>query len=106
MSTRGVDEGKGIYDLVLKGDTIVPGTHRGITLLNTIGKTVFCKLLNDRIDVVLEKKSRIRESQAGFRRNSGYVDHLYTLGRSIQGRSRAGLQACFFFSWMCRKRMA
>ncbi|CAN0253682.1 unnamed protein product [Ectocarpus fasciculatus] len=79
-----------VVNLFKKGDNTDPGNYRriGITLLNTVGK-VFCKL-NDRIVGVLEKERRISEGQAGFRKESGCVDHVFTVGRIIQGRKREG----------------
>ncbi|CAB1115185.1 unnamed protein product [Ectocarpus sp. CCAP 1310/34] len=68
----------------------------GITLLNTVG-VVFCKQLNDRIVGVLEKEHSISEGQTGFRKKRGCVDHVFTVGRIIQGRKRAGKPTyCFF----------
>ena len=46
---------------------------------------------------MLEKEDNISEGQAGFRPNRSCVDHIYTLGKIIQGRKDAGLKAyCFF----------
>ena len=85
-----------VVNLFKKGDKTDPGNYRGITLLNTVGK-VFCKLLNDRIVGVLEKEGRISEGQAGFRIKRSCVDHVYTVGRIIQGRKQAKLPTyCFF----------
>ncbi|CAB1117831.1 unnamed protein product [Ectocarpus sp. CCAP 1310/34] len=89
-------EGKSGVNLFNKGDKTEPGNYRGITLSNTAGK-VFCKLLNDRIVGVLEKEHSISEGQAGFRKKRGCVDHVFTVGRIIQGRKRAGKPTyCFF----------
>ena len=56
----------------------------------------------------LEKDEKISEGQAGFRPNRSCVDHVYTLGRIIQGRKDAGLTThCFFLNvqkaylWQC-----
>ncbi|CAB1099598.1 unnamed protein product [Ectocarpus sp. CCAP 1310/34] len=85
-----------VVNLFKKGDKTDPGNCRGITLLTTVGK-VFCKLLNDRIVGVLEKEHSISEGQAGFRKKRGCVDHVFTVGRIIQGRKRAGKPTyCFF----------
>ncbi|CAB1103801.1 unnamed protein product [Ectocarpus sp. CCAP 1310/34] len=70
--------------------------YRGITLFDTVGK-VFCNLLNDQIVGVLEKEHSISEGQAGFRNKRGCVDHVFTVGRIIQDRKRAGKPTyCFF----------
>ncbi|CAB1107901.1 unnamed protein product [Ectocarpus sp. CCAP 1310/34] len=85
-----------VVNLFKKGDKTDPGNYRGITLFNTVGK-VFCKLLNDRILGVLEKEHSKSEGQAGFRKKRGCVDHVFTVGRIIKGRKRAGKPTyCFF----------
>ena len=85
-----------VVNLFKKGDKADPGNYRGITLLSTVGKT-FCKILNDRMGTMLEKEDKISEGQAGFRPNRSCVDHVYTLGKIIQGRKDAGLTTyCFF----------
>ena len=61
-----------------------------MTLLCTVGKT-FCKILNDRMGTMLEKKKNKSEGQAGFKPNRSCVDHVSTLGKTIQGRKHAGL---------------
>ncbi|CAB1099521.1 unnamed protein product [Ectocarpus sp. CCAP 1310/34] len=88
---------EGVFvNLLKKGDKTEPGNYRGVTLLNTVGR-VFCKLLNDRIVGVLEKEHSISEGQAGFRKKRGCVDHVFTVGRVIQGTKRAGKPTyCFF----------
>ena len=73
-----------------KEDEADPGNYPGITLLSTVGKT-FCKILNDRMGTMLRKDETISEGQAGFRPNRSCVDHVYTLGTTIQGRKDAGL---------------
>ena len=68
-------------------------SYRGITLLSTVS----CKILNDRLETMLEKDEKISEGLAGFRPNRSCVDHVYTLGNIIQGRKYAGLTTyCFF----------
>ena len=85
-----------VVDLFKKGDKADPGHNRGITLLSTVGKT-FCKILNDRMGTMMEKEEKTSEGQAGFRPNRSCVDHVYTLGKIIQGRKDAGRTTyCFF----------
>ena len=85
-----------VVNLFKKGDKADPGNYRGITLLSTVGKT-FCKILNDRMGTMMEKEGKVSEGQAGFRPNRSCVDHVYTLGKIIQGRKDAGLTTyCFF----------
>ena len=57
------------------------------TLSCTVGKT-FCKILNDRMETMLEKDENISKGQAGFRPKRSCVDAVYTLGKLIQGRKR------------------
>ena len=73
-----------------KGDKAEPGNYRGITLLSTVGE-IFCRILNDRVGTILEKEEKISEGQAGVRPNRSCIDHIYTLGKIIQGRKDAGL---------------
>ena len=44
---------------------------------------------------MLEKEEKISEGQAGF--SHSCVDHVYTLGKIIQGRKDAGLTTYGFF---------
>ena len=74
-----------VVNLFKKREKTDPGNYRGITLLSTVEKT-FCKILNDRVGTMLEKEEKISEGQAGFRPNRSCVDHVYTLGKIIQGR--------------------
>ena len=46
---------------------------------------------------MMEKEEQISERQAGFRPNRSCIDHVYTLGKIIQGRKDAGLTTCCFF---------
>ena len=85
-----------VANLFKKRDKADPGKYRGITLLSTVDKT-FCKILNDRMGTMMEKEEKISEGQAGFTPNRSCVDHVYTLGKIIQGRKDAGLTTyCLF----------
>ena len=45
----------------------------------------------------MEEEDIISEGQAGPRPNRSCVDHIYTFGKLIQGRTYAGLtMECFF----------
>ena len=46
---------------------------------------------------MMEKEDKIGEGQAGFRPNRRCVDHVYTLGKTIQGRKDAGLPTYYLF---------
>ena len=71
-------------NLFEKGDKADPGNYRAMTLLSSVGKT-FCKILNDRMGTMM-KEEEISKWQAGCRPNRACVDHVYTLGKIIQGR--------------------
>lgn len=72
--------------------------YEGITLLSTLGKTF------RKVGMMLEKREKIREGQAGFRQNCRCVDHMYTLGRTVQGRKDAGLTHTVPF-WMHKRQV-
>ena len=64
--------------------------------MSTVGKTL-CKILNDRMETMLERDQKISEGQAGFQPNRSRVDHLHILGKTFQGRKDAWLTTyCFF----------
>ena len=65
------------------------------TIVSTAGKR-FCKILNDRMGTMMEKEEKTSEGQAGFRPNRSCVDHVYTLGKIIQGRKEGQTTYCFF----------
>ena len=45
----------------------------------------------------MEKEDKVSEGQAGVRLNRSCVDHVYTLGKIIQGRKDAALPTyCLF----------
>ena len=81
--------------LIQERRRLTPLNCRGTTLLSTIstvGKT-FCKLLDDhdRTGTKLEKDEKISEGQSEFRPHRSCVDHVYILGKIIQGSKDAGL---------------
>ena len=77
-----------LANLLKKGDKADPGNYGWITLLSPVGKT-FCKILNDRMAIVMEKEEKTSEGKAGFKRNRACVDDVYTLGKIIQvGKTR------------------
>lgn len=79
-----------------------PGSHccvvaRGITCSNTVPKAYFSAAFFELLLVwVLKKQGRISEDKVGFRNRYRRVDHMYTAGRTIQGRKQGGLPTyCF-----------
>ena len=85
-----------LLSIVGKRDKADPENYWGITIFSTVGKT-FCKILNGGMGTMLEKDEKISEGRAGFRPNRRCVDHVYTLGKIIQGRKDPGLTTyCFF----------
>ena len=79
-----------VVNFFKNGDKADPGNYRGITVISTTGKTI-CKTLNNSIRKMMEKEGNISEGQSGFRPNRSYVDHVYPIGKVIQGRKDAGL---------------
>jgi len=61
-----------------KGDVNNPDNYRGITILSCFGK-LFTSILNNRLNTFLESSGLLCEEQAGFRKNYGTVDHIFTL---------------------------
>ena len=49
------------------------------------------------------KGETFSEGQAGFRPSRICVDHVYTLGKIIQGRQDAGLTTYCFFLETCKR---
>ena len=61
-----------------KGQTTDPSNYRPITLLSCMGK-LFTAVINNRLQSYAEKYDKIRECQAGFRKNFSTVDHIFAL---------------------------
>jgi hypothetical protein len=64
-----------------KGDLGLCDNWRGITLISSPSK-VFCKVLLNRIDEVIDDK--LRDEQAGFRRGRGCIDQILALRNIIE----------------------
>ena len=58
-----------------KGNLQVCDNHRGISLLSIAGK-ILAKLLLNRLNIHLDKKGLIRESQCGFKKDRGTIDMI------------------------------
>jgi len=61
-----------------KGDTTDPRNYRGISLINTVLKTLTSVLLR-RLETWVEDNNLLPEAQAGFRKGRGCTDHIFTL---------------------------
>ena len=70
-----------ITKLPKKGDLGSCDNWRGITLLSIPSK-IFCKIILKRIEEEID--SKLREEQAGFRRNRGCIDQILTLRNIIE----------------------
>ena len=72
-----------IIPLFKKGDKNNPENYRGISLLSIVSK-VFTSILNNRLTKWAEQEHKICEEQAGFRKNYGTSDHIFTLVSMIK----------------------
>ena len=70
-----------VVELVMlhkKGDRGIPANYRGIALIQVICK-IFTQLLLARLEAWSDANGIIPEFQAGFRKQRGCIDHLFTL---------------------------
>lgn len=83
-----------------KGDATVstdPLTHRGLALQCCIYK-LYSLVINRRLNNYFESNELLHETQNGFRRNRGCVDHVFTLAETIRlnlSQSDSTVVACF-----------
>ena len=61
-----------------KGDPMCTDNYRGITLLSCLGK-LFTSILNDRLYAFLEQNNLLGKEQAGFKKGSSTMDHVFAL---------------------------
>ena len=61
-----------------KGKRKNPENYRGITLLSCVGK-LFTSILNQRLNKYLEVNNLLLKNQAGFLKDHGILDHIFTL---------------------------
>ena len=66
-----------------KGDATDPKNYRPITLLSCLGK-LFPSILNERLNTYSDEVNLILENQAGFRKDHGTIDHIFTLHTIIE----------------------
>ena len=65
-----------------KGNPQVCENHRGISLLS-IARKIVAKILLNRLNVHLDQKGLIPESQCGFRKDRGTIEMIFT-ARQLQ----------------------
>ena len=100
----------GLIRIIHKGlDTNDINNYRGITLNSCLGK-LFCTILYNRLDPLLEKKNIYCKEQAGFRKNYRTSDHIFLLRSIIKEHITQNkiLYTCFVdfskaFDSICRK---
>ena len=69
----------GLLKLIHKGgETDDENNYRAITLNSCLGK-MFCTILNQRLNPLLEKENLFCKEQAGFRTNHRTTDHIFLL---------------------------
>ena len=61
-----------------KGCAMNVDNYRGITLLSCLGK-LFTSMINNRINEFLEENDLLGQEQAGFRKEYGTIDHIFSL---------------------------
>ena len=64
-----------------KGNPQVCYNHRGISLLSIAGKKLAKQILLNRLNVHLDQKGLIPESQCGFRKDRMTIDMTFTAGQ-------------------------
>ena len=65
-----------------KGGPTDPENYRPITLLSCLGK-LFTSIINNRLQLFIEKYDKISLNQAGFRKGFSTVDHIFALNMLI-----------------------
>ncbi|BES98510.1 Reverse transcriptase (RNA-dependent DNA polymerase) [Nesidiocoris tenuis] len=73
--------------LFKKGDERDLNNYRGISLINTTLK-IFTQILLNRLELFSSQNNLIPENQAGFRKNRGCIDHIFTLHSLISINTR------------------
>ncbi|XP_063609538.1 uncharacterized protein LOC134783560 [Penaeus indicus] len=88
-----------IITIFKKGDRMLCGNYRGISLLSIAGK-IFARILLNRLIRVTEEV--LPESQCGFRPSRGTVDMVFC-ARQLQEKIRDQQQPLTFISWDLQK---
>ena len=100
----------GLIRSIHKGlDKYDANNYRGITLNSCLGK-LFCTILYNRLNPLLEKENIYCKEQAGFRRNHRTTDHIFLLRNIIKKYTSQNkiLYTCFVdfskaFDSICRQ---
>jgi len=78
-----------------KGNDKEPSNYRPIALLNSLLK-LFTSIIQERLLQWCEEHAILPEAQAGFRKNRGCVDQIFTLNAILQiGTRRSGIYALY-----------
>ena len=74
----------GLLRLIHKdGDRDDEDNYRAITLNSCLGK-LFCTILQNRLNLLLEKEKILCKEQAGFRKNHRATDHIFLLRKIVK----------------------
>ena len=88
---------KAVVVPIPKGTKSIPGnplSYRGLSLQSCVYK-IFCGILNNRLTSYLEAEDKIHNSQNGFRKNRGCLDHVQVLLNILQERKNLATYCTF-----------
>ena len=71
-----------------------PSSFRPITLLSCLGK-IFERILNTRLQFIIEERNLLSPAQSGFRKNRGTMDTLLQMEQEVRS-SLAGRKVSIF----------
>lgn len=71
-----------IFPIHKKGDNTVPNNYRGISFMNCLAK-IMMGLITERLSRWIERKKKLNEFQAGFRKNYSTSDNIYNLSAIV-----------------------
>lgn len=72
-----------IVPIFKKGNKEKAKNYRGISLLYTANK-IFAEILRGRLEIEVDRKMIMPESQCGFRKGRGTIDNIFILNHLIQ----------------------
>ena len=87
-----------------KGNPQVCDNHRGISLLSIAGK-ILAKILLNRLNVHLDQKGLIPESQCGFRKDRGTIDMIFTARQLQEKCQEQNVDLCMTFVDLCLRKL-